>query len=202
MGLLNPLPYYELLMPQHEANALHGIVSDLKPNVAVEIGSWAGGSSTIIADAGADYLFCVDPWDDYEDLAGFDLPKPIDYTKTRFGSLSPEERFVTFCRNLGGRLFHKVFPCRGASEMWASAWILPIDFLFIDGCHSYEAVKTDIESWLPHVKAGGVILGHDYLKVASGTGFIWEFPGVAQAVHEKFENFYIIPSTTFWMVVK
>lgn len=202
MAVIKAAPHYEMLMPQHEIDVLYKVVSDCKPNVAVEIGSWAGGSSNIIADAGAEYLFCVDPWEDYNDIVGFDMPHPIDYTHTYFGSLTPQERFVTFCNNVSRHLFHRVFPCRGTSEMWASAWTLPIDFLFIDGCHSYEAVKSDIEGWLPHVKVGGTILGHDYLKVASGTGFIWEFPGVAQAVHEKFENFYTIPGTTFWMVVK
>jgi len=37
-----------------------------------------------------------------------------------------------------------------------------IDFVFIDADHSYEAVKTDITNWLPKVKSGGMIAGHDF----------------------------------------
>jgi len=37
-----------------------------------------------------------------------------------------------------------------------------IDFCFIDGDHSYIGTKRDIEAWLPKVKVGGWICGHDY----------------------------------------
>ena len=37
-----------------------------------------------------------------------------------------------------------------------------IDFVFIDADHIYEHVKKDILAWLPKVKPGGIIAGHDY----------------------------------------
>lgn len=37
-----------------------------------------------------------------------------------------------------------------------------IDFVFIDADHSYENVKKDVLAWLPKVKKGGIIAGHDY----------------------------------------
>lgn len=37
-----------------------------------------------------------------------------------------------------------------------------LDFVWIDGDHSYEAVINDINAWLPKVKPGGWIGGHDY----------------------------------------
>lgn len=36
-----------------------------------------------------------------------------------------------------------------------------IDFLFIDGDHSYEGVKKDFEDYRPFVKKGGIIVFHD-----------------------------------------
>jgi len=39
-----------------------------------------------------------------------------------------------------------------------------IDFCFIDGSHEYEDVKKDIEAWLPKIKKGGILSGHDYDK--------------------------------------
>lgn len=37
----------------------------------------------------------------------------------------------------------------------------PIDFLFIDGDHSYEGVKQDFEMYSPFVRPGGIIAFHD-----------------------------------------
>ena len=39
-----------------------------------------------------------------------------------------------------------------------------IDFLFIDGDHTYEGVKKDFEMYSPLVNKGGVIAFHDILK--------------------------------------
>ena len=52
-----------------------------------------------------------------------------------------------------------------------------LDLVFIDGDHSYEQCKADIEAWWPKLKAGAVMLGHDYGP---------RHPGVVQAVNEKF----------------
>jgi len=37
-----------------------------------------------------------------------------------------------------------------------------LNFVFIDGDHSYEGTKLDIELWLPKIKKGGWIGGHDF----------------------------------------
>ena len=43
----------------------------------------------------------------------------------------------------------------------AKDWSVPIDFLFVDGDHSYEALRTDWESWSPHIAPGGIVCLHD-----------------------------------------
>jgi hypothetical protein len=37
-----------------------------------------------------------------------------------------------------------------------------LDWAYIDACHSYESVTEDIRLWLPKVRKGGVLAGHDY----------------------------------------
>jgi predicted O-methyltransferase YrrM len=47
------------------------------------------------------------------------------------------------------------------------AWTEPIDFLFIDGDHAYDAVRRDFEGWSPHVRDTGTIAFHDALLDAA-----------------------------------
>lgn len=37
-----------------------------------------------------------------------------------------------------------------------------LDFVFIDGDHSYRGVRQDILNFRPKVKPGGILAGHDY----------------------------------------
>lgn len=36
------------------------------------------------------------------------------------------------------------------------------DFVYIDGHHSFQAATNDIAEWLPKIKPGGILAGHDY----------------------------------------
>lgn len=53
-----------------------------------------------------------------------------------------------------------------------------LDFVFIDADHSYEGCRADIKAWLPKLKPGGLLSGHDYENPAFS-----KF-GVERAVHE------------------
>jgi predicted O-methyltransferase YrrM len=46
----------------------------------------------------------------------------------------------------------------------------PLDFLLIDGDHSYEGVKTDFELYSPLVREGGLIALHDINPDSDGPG--------------------------------
>lgn len=39
-----------------------------------------------------------------------------------------------------------------------------LDFVYIDGNHRYEQVVADLAAWVPKVRAGGIVAGHDYRK--------------------------------------
>jgi len=36
------------------------------------------------------------------------------------------------------------------------------DLVYIDASHLYDAVRADVEVWLPKVRSGGLLCGHDY----------------------------------------
>ena len=48
-----------------------------------------------------------------------------------------------------------------------------LDYIFIDGDHSYEGALRDCELFFPKIKNGGIFAGHD-----------WSFDGVQKAVNE------------------
>lgn len=68
-----------------------------------------------------------------------------------------------------------------------------MDFVFIDANHPYEDVKADIEAWLPKVRIGGMLAGHDVLEPTCG---------VKQAVDEKFGTNYSILAGCWYAFIK
>ena len=66
-----------------------------------------------------------------------------------------------------------------------------LDFLFIDASHDYESVRADLHAWLPKIKAGGTVAGHDT-----------DFPGVLDAVRDVFGNHFSIVGKRCWLTRK
>jgi len=73
-----------------------------------------------------------------------------------------------------------------------------VDFLFIDGDHSYEEVKKDFEMYSPLVRKGGIIAFHDIIpdhytrygiKTDSRAGEIYKF---WNELKEKYEHLELV----------
>ena len=64
-----------------------------------------------------------------------------------------------------------------------------LDFVFIDAQHDYDSCKRDINLFLPKVKLGGLISGHDYTN---------NFSGVIKAVDEIFNNVETGPNDVWY----
>lgn len=139
----------------------------------VEIGSWAGRSAALMAveiyNSGKDIKFdCIDPWLD----GGVDL-RDTEHQKL-LGDVPLLEQFKRNMRNV----IHLVNPIQAMSLDAVGRYEDgSLNFLMIDGDHSYDAVRLDIAAWLPKMKPGSIIAGDDY-----------GWPGVKQAVDEAFGN--------------
>jgi len=65
------------------------------------------------------------------------------------------------------------------------------DFVYIDAGHNYEDVCKDIDAWMPKIKKGGILSGHDYWLDMQN-------PGVVKAVDEKIKDLNILPEQAVW----
>lgn len=68
----------------------------------------------------------------------------------------------------------------------ASKYVQKADFVFVDGGHLKEQVLADIKAWLPRVKKGGILAGHDF-----------DAPGVKEAVEKMFGDDYKVINTSW-----
>lgn len=114
----------------------------------VEIGSYLGASSCFIAAGikragGASKLYCVDAWHNDSMTEG------------------RRDTFAEFLKNTS-KYKEIIMPLRNTSEAASKIFNDKINFLFIDGDHSYEAVKDDIDFWLPKLNSGAAVVFHDY----------------------------------------
>ena len=109
-----------------------------------EIGSYLGASSIVIAlrlKPGSK-LWCIDTW------------------QNNAMSEGPGNTYSEFFENTKD-YHHMIVPCRGNSVEMARHFRADLDFLFIDGDHTYEGCKADAIAWLPKVKSGGIVAFHD-----------------------------------------
>ena len=123
----------------------------------VEIGSFKGRSSAYmaveIANSGKSIKFeCVDPMKLMSHYADSAVEKP--------------EEFEGYSADDFHKRLESVKDYYKLHEMTSNDAVLlfedgSIDFLLIDGDHSYEGVKKDITNYLPKMKKGGVIVGDD-----------------------------------------
>ena len=138
----------------------------------VEVGSWKGRSSVYMAVEiinSSKYIKfdCVDIWE-YINTQN-DIPEEY------FNNLYDE-----FLNNISP-VSHVIRPIKklssDASELYNDN---SLDFIFIDAAHDYDNVIQDIKNWLPKLKIGGCIAGHDYFTSE----------GIKKAVKEVFGDNY------------
>lgn len=147
-------------------------------SVGIEVGVHTGDfSSHILKLVKPAKLFLIDPWK-YE-------PDPR-YEKSLYGSRNKQQQ-----EELDGR-YNRVVKRFSPEIETGTVTILrqtsaeaaesfdsdSVDWVYIDGNHTYEFVKQDLQLYFPKIKAGGFLCGDDY-----GIKGWWE-GGVLKAVDE------------------
>lgn len=136
----------------------------------VEIGSWMGASTCFLAaglrGAGAK-VFAVDNFQGLS-MCGED----VTWYQRHFRKLGTNSTLEIFRANFAALgLSARAEPV--VSDSLAAARAMAdkrgsIDLIFVDGDHSYEACRADIDAWLPYLRKGGVMAFHDFGSRASG----------------------------------
>jgi cephalosporin hydroxylase len=138
------------LQKANEFGPLVAIVARLRPRSIVEIGSARGGTL---------WAWCVVGADDAT-IVSIDLPGgPFgggDYGESLLRSFAREKQSLELVRGDS--------QSREVLENVRAVAKAPVDFLFIDGNHTYEGVRADFELYAPLVGPGGVIALHDIVK--------------------------------------
>ena len=122
------------------------------PIVVAEVGVERGLNATEMAQKmNINKLYLIDDYLPYTDYLGGFCPQEIQdqVYQWMFNNLKPyldKVVFITKSSILAAKLFDDEF----------------FDFVYIDGNHNYEYVKQDMNAWLPKVKTGGVLGGHDF----------------------------------------
>ena len=148
----------------------------------VEVGVFRGVLSRYLLRKGVSRLFMVDNW-----LPADVQPKHYKETRDTCASLtaaecaSNEALARQVAASSGGRaVVLKMSSVEAARQINDGS----MDFVFLDGDHSYEGLKADIAAWLPKVRKGGWIGGHDIDNPEPP----FDFTGVRKAVDEAFPD--------------
>jgi hypothetical protein len=134
----------------------------------VEIGVYKGEFSKHILKNWEGTLYMVDPWryiQGYEDILNKSNLNEIFYEALKNTEKYNNRAITIRCYS------HQ------AVELFEDN---SLDFVYIDGDHSYKSVKRDLELWFPKLRKGGLFAGHDYLKLD------WSKPPYAPNKKDKY----------------
>jgi predicted O-methyltransferase YrrM len=132
------------MRPMFEAaKKLYGV----NPVVGVEVGTSAGSNAVEVCTEWQELqkLYCVDSYPTYAD----------------FNTVLAQTTLLFCC--IGNLIASPKTHLILESSVTAAKDFLDgyLDFVYIDANHSYASVKEDILAWLPKIKKGGIIGGHD-----------------------------------------
>lgn len=119
--------------------------------VIVEIGSWKGKSTIWLAKGSQRgnnvKIYAIDPHTGNPEH------------KRKFGEVWTFDEFKDNIRK--AQVEDIVVPIVKTSEEAVKDFDDPVELIFIDGNHDYDAVKLDYELWFPKVINGGIMAFHD-----------------------------------------
>ena len=138
-------------------NELIKIIGDKKYKNYLEVGVWQGDNLLPIAKKFPDLVcYGVDPYSG----SSFE-----EYYKGEIQALVDGDHYEKLYQEIQNKTkdFKNINILRKTSEEAAKDFEdESLDIVFIDARHDYDSVVNDINLWMPKVKVGGVLSGHNY----------------------------------------
>jgi predicted O-methyltransferase YrrM len=150
------------------------LIDKVNPKTIIEVGSWKGLSTINMAKNSKAKIYCVDTW---EGSLEFPLNEKL-YDNT-WNAKNVFDKFMSNCFHNG--VLDQIVPIKSLSK---DAEVPMAEMIYIDGDHTYQGVKEDLNKYWENLKVGGVMFGDDYfLRVSAGRpdGYVC---GVQEAVDE------------------
>lgn len=157
----------------------------------VELGVFQARTAVIMAWGASQghgaHVTAIDPWE----LVGNVYDPPFTDANTRamakhnvqsIGYGGRVRLIRAFSHDVAADWYPKHQPVMGQPEK-------KVGLLFVDGDHTKEGARRDIEAWAPHLAPGAVIAVDDYGHP--------DWPGVAQAVDELVDEGFLAPVQVF-----
>lgn len=140
----------------YPSDVISALINDNDFNNFVEVGVWKGENLLQVTkkSPGLRELYGIDPY------------RATEYKvkKNSMAKISQKEMdkiylevFERFKYELRTEIIRKTG--KKGAEMFPDE---SVDFVYIDDNHEYETVKENIKAWLPKVRKGGIMAGHDY----------------------------------------
>ncbi|MFA5394641.1 MAG: class I SAM-dependent methyltransferase [Methanogenium sp.] len=146
---LKPSEKSPLRISKSRWKELPTLFHDLGYEKGIEIGVLKGDFTFTLAQAGQ-FIVGIDPWTQYKDYR--------DYEGKSFEDIEKQ------ARDKVGH-FPNVSLIKGFSEDVVDQFADGSqDWIFLDGNHSLPSVIQDLNLYIPKVKIGGMICGHDYKR--------------------------------------
>ena len=148
-------------------------------------------SNSIIGEVGvfkgefSKFLYSLNP----QKLILFDLFQGVTGSGDQDGNNFQYANLDDEYRNLSNLAQQNIVLEKGDSSLLLSNYPNEyFDMIYLDGDHSYEGVRKDLEQAILKVKKGGWIMGHDYEMNMAKAKTRWSF-GVSRAVNEFCQNY-------------
>lgn len=159
-------------------------------NVA-EVGVCRGEFSYTLLSEWVGRLFMVDAWKHYTDPAYRDI-----------ANATQDEHEINFQKAslVAQRFRHRAQIVRGDSlEVAAQFPVGVLDVVYLDSNHTYEHVKKELAVWVPKIKPGGAIAGHDFLDAELPDGSFGVKRAVLEFFNGKFPNLLTTEAYPTWV---